>query len=54
MAKEKTTSPAFLSELLAAQSTRDELMKWKLIVVSGLGAAALGKKNKSIYNNFIK
>jgi mannose-6-phosphate isomerase-like protein (cupin superfamily) len=29
-------------ELLQSQKTRDELMKWKLVLVSAIGAAALG------------
>jgi hypothetical protein len=51
MSKEKTTTPAIFSELLAAQTTRDELMKWKLIVVSALGAAGLGFiENKTLFD----
>lgn len=50
MTKENSTSPVFVSELLSAQSTRDELMKWKLIVISTLGATGLGfiENNASI------
>ena len=29
-------------ELLQSQKTRDELMKWKLLLVSGIGSVALG------------
>lgn len=34
-------------ELLQAQKTRDDLMKWKLLLVSGIGAAALGFSKSS-------
>ena len=30
------------TELFQAQKTRDQLMKWKLLLVSGIGSAALG------------
>jgi hypothetical protein len=33
---------AIRSELEAAQKARDELMKWKVIGIAGIGAAALG------------
>ena len=30
------------TELLQSQKTRDDLMKWKLLLVSGIGSTALG------------
>ncbi len=35
------------TELLHAQKTRDDLMKWKLMLVSGIGAAGLGFSNST-------
>lgn len=42
---------SFLDELLETQKSRNDLMKWKLVVVSALGAAGLGfVENKSGLN----
>jgi hypothetical protein len=35
------------AEIAAAQKTRDQLMKWKLLIVAAVGAAALGFSEKA-------
>ncbi len=42
---------AIFKEMLASQKRRDDLMKWKLIVISALGAAGLGLVENKCFDN---
>lgn len=49
MEKSDASKAAIFAEMLASQKSRDELMKWKLIVISSVGAVGLGIfENKNV------
>jgi uncharacterized membrane protein len=51
MERNSTSNAAIFAELLSSQKSRDELMKWKLIVISTLGAAGLGLFESKRFEN---
>ena len=51
MPKETSSTSALSDELRLAQNARQELLKWKLVVISALGSAGLGfVENKTSFN----